>query len=146
MTAQAVISGAAPAAAAAAAALTASAANAAPALEPIGDRKLRILCLHGYLQNAEVRLLSCSMCSLPVAAGLVHLATLQARRPFTHPACGASLRHWPQVFRSRIGSMRKALKSRAEFLFLDAPFLAEGDAAAVAESGGDASQPGRSWW
>lgn len=51
-----------------------------------------------------------------------------------------------QIFRSRIGSLRKALKSRAEFVFMDAPFLAEGDAAAVAESGGDSSQQGRSWW
>lgn len=41
----------------AAAAATASAFAAAMALEPIGDRKLRILCLHGYLQNSEVRLL-----------------------------------------------------------------------------------------
>ncbi|PRW45017.1 Glucose-induced degradation 4 [Chlorella sorokiniana] len=96
----------------AAAANTASAADApaasaaaagAPALEPIGDRKLRILCLHGYLQNGE-------------------------------------------IFRSRIGSLRKALKSRAEFVFVDAPFPAEGDASAVAESGGDSSQQGRSWW
>ncbi|KAL4448145.1 hypothetical protein ABPG75_005364 [Micractinium tetrahymenae] len=71
---------------------------------PIEDRKLRILCLHGYLQNAE-------------------------------------------VFRSRIGSLRKALKSRAEFVFLDAPYLAEpGSDAAVAESGGERGSPGRSWW
>lgn len=40
--------------ASAAAAPAASGAAATPALEPIGDRKLRILCLHGYLQNAEV--------------------------------------------------------------------------------------------
>lgn len=44
-----------------------------------------------------------------------------------------------QVFRSRIGSWRKGLKGRAEFFFVDAPFPAEpADAAAVAESGGDA--------
>lgn len=30
-----------------------------PVLPPIGDRKLRILCLHGYLQNAEVCFWDC---------------------------------------------------------------------------------------
>lgn len=29
----------------------------------------------------------------------------------------------PQLFRMRIGSLRKALKSRVEFVFIDAPFL-----------------------
>lgn len=71
---------------------------------PIEDRKLRILCLHGYLQNGE-------------------------------------------VFRSRIGSLRKALKSRAEFFFMDAPYLAEPDSdAAVADSGGERGLQGCSWW
>lgn len=140
MTAQAATNGAAPAAAAAADA-AASAHGAAPALEPIGDRKLRILCLHGYLQNAEVRPARCTvrLCGL----GARHAGAFPPPVPTSLPAC---LCLPPQVFRSRIGSMRKALKGRAEFLFLDAPFAAEGDAAAVAESGGDASQPGRSWW
>ena len=45
--------------------------------------------------------------------------------------------------------MRKALKGRAEFVFMDAPFPVEpqdADAQAVAESGGDAGALGRSWW
>ena len=55
----------------------------------------------------------------------------------------------PQIFRSRIGSMRKALKSRAEFFFVDAPFPVAPEAAdeqAVAESGGSSGAVGRSWW
>jgi hypothetical protein len=71
---------------------------------PIAGRKLRILCLHGYLQNSE-------------------------------------------VFRTRIGSLRKALKSRAEFVFVDAPFPAEpANAQAVADSGGATGSQGLSWW
>ncbi len=31
----------------------------------------------------------------------------------------------PQIFRSRVGSLRKALKSRVEFVFVDAPFEAQ---------------------
>lgn len=54
---------------------------------------------------------------------------------------------YPQVFRSRIGSLRKALKSRAEFFFMDAPYLAEPDSdAAVADSGGERGLQGCSWW
>lgn len=56
---------------------------------------------------------------------------------------------WGQVFRSRIGSMRKALKGRAEFFFMDAPYTLEPEAVddrAVAESGGAAGAVGRSWW
>ena len=85
--------------------------NAAAPSAAAERRKLRILCLHGYLQNAA-------------------------------------------VFRSRLGSMRKALKSRAEFIFIDAPHLAaqqqpepEQDDAAVAEDGtSSSSSQGRSWW
>ena len=41
--------------------------------------------------------------------------------------------------------MRKSLKSRAEFVFVDAPYLAEGATEQeAAESGGSAD--GRSWW
>lgn len=80
--------------------------------------------------------LACDPCAPPPAARLPPAC------PHTCPPHPARL----QIFRSRIGSMRKALKSRAEFVFVDAPFLAEGDAAAVAESGGDSSQQGRSWW
>lgn len=71
---------------------------------PIGDRKLRLLCLHGYMQDAA-------------------------------------------IFRSRLGSMRKGLKSRAEFFFLDAPFPAT-PAAAADQQANDAVEgsQGRSWW
>ncbi|KIY94360.1 hypothetical protein MNEG_13602 [Monoraphidium neglectum] len=67
-----------------------------------GGGKLKVLCLHGFMQTAD-------------------------------------------AFRMRVGSMRKALKSRVEFEFLDAPFLA-GDhlsAEQIAELGGSAS--GRTW-
>mmetsp|Transcript_15387 Transcript_15387/g.43030 ORF Transcript_15387/g.43030 Transcript_15387/m.43030 type:complete len:251 (+) Transcript_15387:67-819(+) len=68
----------------------------------IGDRKLRLLALHGFSQDA-------------------------------------------QVFRNRLGSMRKALKSRAEIIFLDAPWVI-GDVSneVVASAGGRAD--GRTWW
>ena len=87
-----------------AAATSTAAATAAPSAP---ERKLRILCLHGYLQNAE-------------------------------------------VFRSRLGSMRKALKSRAEFIFIDGPHLAyhqpEPEDASELTEGGNSSSQGRSWW
>jgi predicted esterase len=52
-----------------------------------------------------------------------------------------------QIFRSRIGSMRKALKSRAEFVFVDAPYLAEAATEQdIAESGGSSTAEGRTWW
>lgn len=63
-----------------------------------------------------------------------------------------------QVFRSRIGSLRKALKSRVEFVFVDAPFPAQGlpggaaAAAAAADDGEEGEEGvqggsgGRSWW
>jgi len=56
-----------------------------------------VLCLHGYMQSAE-------------------------------------------VFRNRIGSIRKGLKSQAEFVFVDAPYLAEADEQAARDAGG------RSWF
>ncbi|EWM25507.1 Serine hydrolase FSH [Nannochloropsis gaditana] len=46
------------------------------------SRRLKILCLHGYLQSAS-------------------------------------------IFRGKLGSLRKGLKSKADFVFLDAPFLAQ---------------------
>lgn len=55
-----------------------SAEEAAP---PAGDGKLKLLCLHGFLQTGS-------------------------------------------VFRMRVGSLRKALKSRVDFAFADAPFHA----------------------
>jgi len=69
-------------------------------------------------------------------------------RPSPPPVNPCLPRPWPkQIFRSRIGSLRKALKSRAEFFFVDAPYPAEpADDQAVAESGGAAGQQGRSWW
>jgi len=44
-----------------------------------------------------------------------------------------------QVFRQRLGSMRKALKGKAELVFMDGPFEAEG-------SDGEKNSTGRSWW
>ncbi|KAG1662004.1 hypothetical protein FOA52_012175 [Chlamydomonas sp. UWO 241] len=72
--------------------------------------KLKLLCLHGHLQNNE-------------------------------------------VFRSKIGSMRKALKSRCEFEFVEGPYEAaphplstgSGGLPSAAEEGG-VEIGGRSWW
>lgn len=51
-----------------------------------------------------------------------------------------------QVFRSKIGSWRKALRQRADFHFVDAPFLVEGDDKDVQLSGGAQEGPRRGWW
>ncbi|GLC38996.1 hypothetical protein PLESTB_001773500 [Pleodorina starrii] len=67
--------------------------------------KLKLLCLHGYMQNAE-------------------------------------------IFRNRLGSMRKALKSRVEFVFVDAPFEAQGlpGSSDEPDEAVQGVQGGRSWW
>ena len=52
----------------------------------------------------------------------------------------------PQFFSSRIGSLRKALRSRAEFFFVDAPSLARPEAAWTVDENGDARPVGRTWW
>ena len=50
-----------------------------------------------------------------------------------------------QVFKSRIGSLRKGLKSRVEFVFMDAPYSVEAaDVDELQENGG--GEQGRSWW
>lgn len=133
---------------------------------PIDGRKLRILCLHGYLQNAEVctrrqggrqALLLRASHMLATRAGQalpacpIWLQVEQASAeesatrlsspcsqsctglgggppcvsPCACPAVSVIVSSCPlpiQVFRGRIGSMRKALKSRAEFFFVDAPY------------------------
>ena len=53
--------------------------------------------------------------------------------------------HHFQVFRGRIGSMRKALKSRAEFIFVDAQHEAKGEEAEIRAAGGTGDHP-RTWW
>lgn len=50
-----------------------------------------------------------------------------------------------QVFRGRIGSLRKGLKSRADFFFVDAPHLAKGEEAEIRAAGGSGDHP-RAWW
>lgn len=50
-----------------------------------------------------------------------------------------------QVFRGKIGSVRKALKSRADFIFLDAPHLAQGEEAEIRAAGGTGDHL-RAWW
>ncbi len=50
-----------------------------------------------------------------------------------------------QVFSGRMGSMRKALKSRAEFIFMDAPHGAKGEEAEIRATGGTEDHP-RTWW
>jgi hypothetical protein len=49
------------------------------------------------------------------------------------------------MFRERIGSMRKGLKARAEFEFVDAPFPLTAESAEAAGAGG-MREGGRSWW
>jgi predicted esterase len=70
---------------------------------PTTTRKLRVLALHGYRQNAS-------------------------------------------IFRGRVGHLRKGLKSRADFDFLDAPhpapLLSDADAAGAPPADADP----RSWW
>ncbi len=89
--------------------------------------KLRILCLHGYLQNSEVSQgvsCRCSQCEMS---------------PEARTLCSV------QVFSGKIGSMRKALKSRAEFIFMDAPHEAEGEEAEIRAAGGTGEHP-KTWW
>eukprot|EP01024_Parvocaulis_polyphysoides_P026048 TRINITY_DN23749_c0_g1_i1.p1 TRINITY_DN23749_c0_g1~~TRINITY_DN23749_c0_g1_i1.p1 ORF type:complete len:236 (+),score=35.34 TRINITY_DN23749_c0_g1_i1:301-1008(+) len=50
-----------------------------------------------------------------------------------------------ELFRSRIGSIRKALKSKAEFHFLNAPFLADSSTFENGSSDEDRGE-GRSWF
>ena len=70
------------------------------------DRKLRVLCLHGFTQNGE-------------------------------------------TFRQRTGSIRKQLKKKIDFVFIDAPHDASGafgddDASALGTAGGGVGP--RAWW
>eukprot|EP00884_Botryococcus_braunii_P014639 jgi/Botrbrau1/23176/Bobra.0041s0027.1 len=61
--------------------------------------------------------------------------------------CLHGYRQNKDVFKSKMGSWRKALKSRAEFVFLDAPHLVELDGPSNGE--GDDVEPGtsaRAWW
>jgi hypothetical protein len=93
-----------------------------------------VLCLHGYLQDAEV----CSSISVSVWQVLRSLSSASIET-------NKSAHQWRmQGFRKRIGSMRKALKARLEFVFVDAPSIAGSVDEAEALEGG---QPGgRTWW
>lgn len=56
-----------------------------------------------------------------------------------------------QIFRSKIGSTRKGLKSKCDFFFVDAPFPAvsapiEEDEAAENDTNVGQQDPGNSWW
>jgi Serine hydrolase (FSH1) len=52
-----------------------------------------------------------------------------------------------QVFKSRMGSWRKALKSRAEFVFIDAPHILEDGESFDGESEeAQLGTCGRAWW
>ncbi|KAK9831229.1 hypothetical protein WJX74_008406 [Apatococcus lobatus] len=68
-----------------------------------GAEKLRILCLHGYLQNA-------------------------------------------QTFSMKIGSVRRALKSRAEMIFIDAPHLVASSSAEDVSQLGGSPEESRGWF
>ena len=89
--------------------------------------KLQVLCLHGYLQNSEV---SNSACQPEVLKETI----------------GATISPFKQVFRAKIGSLRKGLKSRVDFHFVDAPHSAiVADESEVTASGGTADRP-LAWW
>ena len=46
-----------------------------------------------------------------------------------------------QEFAGKVGSLRKALKSRAELIFIDAPHRVEAE-----QSASDAAPDARAWW
>ena len=98
---------------------------------PAGE-KLRILCLHGYQQSGEV---GC--------------ARRGASAPCAQPPCRWSQAQQcsddEQVFSSRIGSVRKALRSRADFHFVDAPTLARPEPGWASETN-EKRPVGRTWW
>ena len=52
----------------------------------------------------------------------------------------------PQVFRARLGSLRKALKSRADFVFVDGPHAVTALDGTLAAEAGAASTHQRAWW
>lgn len=70
--------------------------------------------------------------------------------PLISPVCA-----YVQIFKQRIGSLRKALRNKADFFFVDAPFLASSPNTGVLVTEEDASgtqnravaaASGRSWW
>lgn len=68
-------------------------------------------------------------------------------QPTPLPACQHECLCILQVFCSRIGSLRKALRSRAEFVCIDAPYPSEPEGQqSVDDSDGTAGSLGRSWW
>ncbi len=111
-----------------------------------GKRKLRILCLHGYTQNASVSTVSCRSDCSSQATVQVTWTLCDIRAPLERQFMPLSRTlACPQVFKSRIGSMRKALKSRVEFLFMDAPHFPKAENDADLQAAGGTSS-GRTWW
>ncbi len=51
-----------------------------------------------------------------------------------------------QIFRARIGSLRKALKSRADLVFIDGPHALTATDDSLAAEAGAASANQRAWW
>ncbi len=51
-----------------------------------------------------------------------------------------------QIFRARIGSLRKALKSRADLVFVDGPHALTATDDSLAAEAGAASANQRAWW
>ncbi len=96
-----------------------------------GAGKLRILCLHGYLQNAQV----------------IHylLSTAQSDMPF-FDTDGMACMHCMQTFSNKIGSVRRALKSRAEMIFIDAPHLVASTTAEDMAGMGGSQEQSRGWF
>ena len=100
--------------------------------QPLAERKLRLLCLHGYMQNAAVYNLSSASC--------LSLLQRHASQVASTTRCST------QVFRARVGSLRKALKSRADLVFVDGPHAVTAADGVLAAEAGAASTHQRAWW
>jgi len=100
--------------------------------QPLAEGRLRVLCLHGYMQNAEVQLSRRRACPRKCA-----------HREWARDT--PALRTL-QVFRARVGSLRKALKSRADLVFVDGPHAVTAVDSGLAAEAGGADTHQCAWW
>lgn len=101
-------------------------------------RKLRILCFHGYLQNAQVT----AAVGRAVPHGDVFCTAVQPASDLQIYLQNVSKCLLEQEFAGKIGSLRKALKSRAELIFIDAPHHVEAEQSISDPAAVDP----RAWW
>ncbi len=92
----------------------------------MSSAKLKLLCLHGYLQVGDPRAADrrCRALRPHTHTDFARTLTQPCDSPCTPPASARAPQN-AEIFKSRIGSLRKALKSRVEFVFIDAPFEAQ---------------------